>query len=201
MSTPSSVTTNVTVPADSSSSVPWRPDPSADAGIAPSIGHLADVARSSSVDSHDVASDVTGFSDLLTEWVDAESSGDAESLSRLLHAEFRGDDPLGYVLTKQQWIDQRRTGALTYTRFSCELRNIAVNNATAIASGIQSQVASYRGASCSGEFRITVVAVMTGGAWSIVNLQLVDQTDPRRGRASESTRSALTARLVLKYYL
>jgi Domain of unknown function (DUF4440) len=127
-----------------------------------------------------VAYDVTGFTDLLTEWVDAESSGDVDSLSRLLHGEFRGDDPLGYVLTKQQWIDQRRTGALAYTRFSCELVHTAVSNGTAIASGIQSQVASYRGAACNGDFRITVVAVMTDGAWSIVNLQLVDQTDQRR---------------------
>jgi hypothetical protein len=58
-------------------------------------------------------------------------------------------------------------GSLTWAVVDIRLRND-----TAVAIARQTQVATYRGADCSGTFVCTLVAVRRDGQWAIVNAQL-----------------------------
>lgn len=109
---------------------------------------------------------------LLAAWSEAEARGDAAALDPLLAAEFRGDGPLGFVLDKQQWLDRHRRGDLTVASFGWTAGPVLVINRTAVASGVRSQVATYRGRDCSGAHACTLVAVRREAGWAIVNLQL-----------------------------
>jgi hypothetical protein len=109
---------------------------------------------------------------LLASWCEAEAGGDAAALDPLLAAEFLGDGPLGFVLSKQQWLDRHRRGDLVVAWFGWVAGDVRVFDRTAVATGVRSQVATYRGRDCSGALAGTLVAVRRGGAWVIVNLQL-----------------------------
>ena len=65
--------------------------------------------------------DLEGF---LTEWTAAERSGDAAALDKLLADDFAGVGPLGFTLSKQDWLDRHAAGDLKYRTF--ELADIAV---------------------------------------------------------------------------
>jgi Domain of unknown function (DUF4440) len=118
------------------------------------------------------------FDDVLSGWIDAEARGDAAVLDALLDADFRGDGPRGFVLTKQQWLDRYRTGDLANEAFAWEDTRVRVHDDAAVAMGIQIQTASYQGLDCSGRFLGTLVAIRRDGRWSIVNVQLSPATDP-----------------------
>ncbi|MGH9247453.1 MAG: nuclear transport factor 2 family protein [Acidimicrobiales bacterium] len=112
------------------------------------------------------------FDDILIRWIDAEARGDAAALDALLDGDFRGDGPRGFVLTKDQWLDRYRAGDLANDSFTWEDITIRVHDGTAVAMGVQAQVATYQGQDCSGRFRGTLVAVRRGDRWTIVNVQL-----------------------------
>jgi hypothetical protein len=115
---------------------------------------------------------MTTLEELLRVWRDAEARGDAAALDALLAADFRGDGPLGFVLDKDGWLDRHRRGDLVVDSLVWIADDVRVINQTAVAIGVQSQVARYRGQDCSGAFACTLVAVRRGGRWTIVNLQL-----------------------------
>jgi hypothetical protein len=127
------------------------------------------------------------FDDVLTGWIDAEARGDAAVLDALLDDDFRGDGPRGFVLTKQQWLDRYRTGDLVNDAFAWEDTSVRVHDDTAVAMGIQTQTANYRGLDRSGRFLGTLVAIRREGRWSIVNVQLSPATDPPGTRGISAT--------------
>jgi Domain of unknown function (DUF4440) len=108
---------------------------------------------------------------LLCAWNDAETRGDSAALDALLADDFRGDGPEGFVLDKAGWLDRHRRGDLTVWIAN----GVRVIGQTAVAIGVQSQIARYRGRDCSGAFVCTLVAVRREGRWRIVNLQLGDR--------------------------
>jgi Domain of unknown function (DUF4440) len=110
--------------------------------------------------------------ELLRAWCDAEARGDPAALDPLLAADFRGDGPLGFVLDKERWLDRYRRGDLAADTFVWAPADVWVFDRTAVAVGIQTQVARYRGRDWSGAFTCTLVAVRREGRWTIVNLQL-----------------------------
>jgi hypothetical protein len=115
---------------------------------------------------------VETFDEVLRWWRHAEAQADVRTLDRLLDAAFQGDGPLGYVLGKTQWLDRYRTGDLVVEKVVWTAIEVRVHHSTAVGSGIQTQLARYRGADWSGSFACTVVAVRVADRWSIVNVQL-----------------------------
>lgn len=115
---------------------------------------------------------VETFEELLRRWGEAESTGDTAALDAMLATDFRGDGPQGFVLGKEQWLDRHRGGELVIEAFTWKATEIRVNNHTGVGIGIQSQIATYRGADWCGDFFCTLVAVRRDGRWTIVNLQL-----------------------------
>jgi Domain of unknown function (DUF4440) len=112
---------------------------------------------------------------LLRAWSDAEARGDPAALDVLLADDFRGDGPAGFVLDKAGWLDRHRRGDLTVDSFVWIANDVWVIGQAAVAIGVQSQIARYRGRDCSGLFVCTLVAVRREGRWRIVNVQLGDR--------------------------
>lgn len=112
------------------------------------------------------------FDDVLARWIDAEARGDAAALDAVLDAEFHGDDPQSGVLTKQEWLDRRRTGGIPYRSFAWENVRTEVQDAIAVAMGVQVLSTGDATHPRRRRFRATLVAVRRGDRWRVVNLQL-----------------------------
>lgn len=154
--------------------------PAAEIGQVAGIGHGAGTSARWQMSRRRVGRDGRGletFDDILDRWVDAEARGDAAALDVLLDADFRGDGPHGFVLTKQEWLDRYRTGELVNGGFEWRDARVRTQGNAVVVTGVQRQQASYRGQDWSGWFRATLVAVRTDGRWSIVNLQLSGPID------------------------
>ena len=104
-------------------------------------------------------------------WAAAELRGDTAFLANLLVDDFIGIGPLGFLLTRQEWLARHQSGDLKYQSFSLDEVKVRVYNDAAILIGRQAQNAAYRGNSIPGQFRITLVFVQQG-QWRLANLQL-----------------------------
>ena len=85
--------------------------------------------------------EVAGF---LGELAGAERQGDAGRLERQLDDDFVGVGPLGFVLSKQDWLSRFGHG-LTYDDFSLEDPQVRRDGDTAIVVGTQNQSGSMQG--------------------------------------------------------
>jgi ketosteroid isomerase-like protein len=106
-------------------------------------------------------------------WANAELHGDTASLESTLADDFIGIGPLGFMLTKQEWLARHTAGDLKYESFSLdELKVRVYNNDAAILTARQAQQATYRGNNIPGQFRITLVFIRQQGQWQLASLQL-----------------------------
>jgi ketosteroid isomerase-like protein len=111
-------------------------------------------------------------SETIGQFAAAELAADTEALDGLLSADFRGVGPLGFVLTKEQWIDRYRSGALVPTAFELRDQEVREHGETAIVLAVQRQEGSYNGHPADGEFRATLVLSRQGGGWVITHCHL-----------------------------
>jgi len=105
-------------------------------------------------------------------WATAELHGDTAFLERTLSDDFIGIGPLGFMLTKQEWLARHRSGDLKYESFNLDEVKVRVYNDAAVLTGRQVQNAAYRGNPIRGQFRITLVFVQQQGQWRLASLQL-----------------------------
>jgi ketosteroid isomerase-like protein len=100
---------------------------------------------------------------LLTEWTAAERSGDAAALDKLLADDFTGVGPLGFTLSKQDWLDRHAAGGLEYRTF--ELADVAIRRYgdAAVVIARQSAAGAYRGREVPGDLRVTLVVADASG--------------------------------------
>src|SRR5947209_1907882 len=104
-------------------------------------------------------------------WVSAELHGDTTFLEKTLADDFIGIGPLGFLLTRQEWLARHQSGDLKYESFSLDEVKVRMYNDAAILISRQAQNATYRGNSIPGQFRITLVFVQQG-QWRLAHLQL-----------------------------
>jgi ketosteroid isomerase-like protein len=114
----------------------------------------------------------TGLQQLGQEWAAAEVRGDVSALATMLADDFVGVGPLGFTLTKEQWLDRHRSGDLVYEEITWEDVEVRVHDCVAVAIGLQTQRAKYRGRPVDGRFRATQIYVGTGDGWQIEGVQL-----------------------------
>lgn len=105
-------------------------------------------------------------------WVTAELRGDTAFLESTLTDDFAGIGPLGFMLTKQEWLTRHLSGDLKYEAFSLDEVKVRVYNEAAILTGRQVQNGAWRGNNVQGQFRITLVVVQQQGQWRLANMQL-----------------------------
>ena len=101
---------------------------------------------------------------LLTEWTAAEQSGDAAALDKLLTEDFTGVGPLGFTLSKQDWLDRHAAGDLKYRTY--ELSDVSVRRYgdAAVVVAQQSAAGAYRGHEVPGDLRVTLVVADASGS-------------------------------------
>ena len=110
--------------------------------------------------------------ELGAQWAHAELRGDTTVLESILADDFVAVGPRGFVLDKEQYLEPRRSGDLRIEAFAWSDVTVREYGAAAIAVGIQTQQAAYRGQDASGRFRVTHVAVRKAGRWQVVGLHI-----------------------------
>jgi ketosteroid isomerase-like protein len=105
-------------------------------------------------------------------WATAELRGDTTFIESTLADDFIGIGPLGFMLTRQEWLARHTSGDLKYESFSLDEVKVRMYNDAAILTGRQVQNAAYRGNSIQGQFRTTLVFVQQQGQWRLASLQL-----------------------------
>ena len=90
-------------------------------------------------------------------WATAELRGDTAFLERTLADDFVGVGPLGFMLTKQEWLARHQSGDLTYDALDLGEVTVRVYGEAAVVLGRQVQSAAYRGNPIMAELRPTLV--------------------------------------------
>src|SRR5437588_10422185 len=103
-------------------------------------------------------------------WANAELRGDTTFLEGTLADDFIGIGPLGFMLTRQEWLARHQSGDLKYEALTLDEVKVRVYNDAAILTGRQVQNAAYRGNSIEAQFRTTLVFVHQHGQWQLVSL-------------------------------
>jgi ketosteroid isomerase-like protein len=110
--------------------------------------------------------------DLSRDWAAAELRGDADFLERNLAPDFTAVGPLGFILTKADWLDRIKSGALRYQAFDLDDVSVREYDGAALAIGKQTTKATYQGNEVSGQFRATEVFVQEDGRWLAAGIHL-----------------------------
>jgi hypothetical protein len=117
--------------------------------------------------------------ELVGQVVDAERQSSADLLDGLLAADFVLVGPLGFVVARDQWLQQYRNGFLEYTALDIHDQQVRDYGTAAIVIGTQVQRATYQGDDASGQFRITLIAVQEGNRWAVAGMHLSPIATPR----------------------
>jgi ketosteroid isomerase-like protein len=109
---------------------------------------------------------------LLDAWATAELRGDVAFLEWMLADDFIGIGPLGFMLTKQEWLARHQSGDLKYSAFTVDEVKVRIYTDAALVTCRQAQQAAYRGTPIPGQFRASLVFVYQDGQWQLAGLQL-----------------------------
>jgi ketosteroid isomerase-like protein len=101
---------------------------------------------------------------LVEDWALAELYGDTAFLEGALTDDFVGVGPLGFMLTKEQWLG-RFAGGLAYQSFALDELEARFYGEAAVATCRQKQAGEFRGNDVGGEFRATLVFAQREDSW------------------------------------
>jgi ketosteroid isomerase-like protein len=107
----------------------------------------------------------------IREWADAERREDVAFLRESLTDDFVGIGPLGFMLTKDQWLG-RYEGGLSYDSFALDDLAVRFYGGAAVATCRESQAGEFRGNDASGEFRATLIFAEQEKRWLLAGLHL-----------------------------
>jgi ketosteroid isomerase-like protein len=114
------------------------------------------------------ASDVV---ELLERWAAAEQAGDAAALGSVLHADFVGVGPAGFVLTREQWLVRFDNG-LHNDAFAVEDPQVRDFGDAAAVVAVLAQQTRFAGQDNSGRFRLSLLVVRDDDQWRLAGLQI-----------------------------
>jgi hypothetical protein len=120
-------------------------------------------ARTSN-DSPPGSDDITS---LLRRWTDAELRGDADVLDGLLAPDFTGVGPLGFILSRTDWLERHRSHDLAYARFEYDEVTIQRHPGCAVVVARQDSDGTWQGHPVPGILRVSLVLVPAEGGWQV----------------------------------
>lgn len=100
---------------------------------------------------------------LAQQWAAAELRGDVAALTSMLAGDFIGIGPLGFILTKHDWLARHQSGDLTYEAVDLDEVSVRVYDGAAILIGRLLQQAAFRDNRVDAELRTTLVFVHEQG--------------------------------------
>src|SRR4051794_23586225 len=115
---------------------------------------------------------MTAIDELLDEWTTAERTADTATIDRLLADDFVGVGPLGFLLTKDEWLKRHAPGELTYETFALEETQTRLYGAAAVAIARQVGKGAYRGNSVPEQVRITLFLVRNDAHWQLASAHM-----------------------------
>ncbi len=111
-------------------------------------------------------------------WATAELQRDTAFLEKVLADDFVGVGPLGFLLTRQEWLARHQTGDLKYEVHTLDEARVRVYNEAAILIGCLTQEATYRGNPINAQLRTTLVFVRQHGQWHLAGLHFCNIGQP-----------------------
>jgi hypothetical protein len=114
-------------------------------------------------------------------FAEAQMLRDIDQLEALLTEDFKLVGPLGFVLDKQQWLAQYRSGALEMQSVQWDEVEVRGYGGMAVAIGRQTQAGSHQEHPANGSFRVTQIAIQRDGGWLLAGLHFspIAQPPPR----------------------
>lgn len=103
-----------------------------------------------------------------TAWLDAETAG--TGIDALLTHDFTGIGPLGFVLSRADWLDRHSSGALEYEVLRFEDQEIREHGDHAVLVARQTGSGSYRGHPVPEALRATVVLRREPDGWRVAHV-------------------------------
>jgi Domain of unknown function (DUF4440) len=109
------------------------------------------------------------ITDLLARFAQAQRLPDVDELSGLLTDDFKLVGPLGFVVPKEEWLEQFRSGRLQIQSLEWDEIDIRTHAYAyfAIAIGRLTQAVTYAGKPADGQFRVTAIAIGHGTSWHL----------------------------------
>jgi ketosteroid isomerase-like protein len=104
-------------------------------------------------------------------WAAAELQGDVAFLQRTLADDFVGVGPLGFLLSKQEWLARHQSGEMKYSAHTFDEANTRIYSGAAIVIGRLTQEATYQGNQINAQLRTTLVFIHRDGQWRLAGLQ------------------------------
>ena len=104
--------------------------------------------------------------EFVRDWTTAEQRGDVTFFEGALTEAFVGVGPLGFMLTKEQWLG-RFEGGLSYESVAIDEVEVRLYGDAAVVTGRQKQAGTFRGNDVGGEFRVSVMLVERDGRWLV----------------------------------
>jgi ketosteroid isomerase-like protein len=112
-------------------------------------------------------------------WAEAQERGDTEVLESLLTSDFTLVGPLGFVLDKQQWLGQYRSGALVTHSMALDEVEVRDYGDAAIAIGRVTQHVEYQGQPANGRLRVTQIAIRAAEDWLLAGVHFSQIAEPK----------------------
>lgn len=122
----------------------------------------------------------TDVLDLVQQWADAERQNDSSALAPLLADDFVGVGPLGFVLTRDQWLVRFDNG-LRNSAFAVEEPQVREFGDAAVVIAVLDQQTAFHGRDNSGQFRLSLVAVQRLARWQLANAHIGNLHNPADG--------------------
>lgn len=101
--------------------------------------------------------------EFLTAWTEAERQADAPLVAEHLTDDFVGVGPLGFTLTRADWVARHETGDLVYDAFDVDEVSVRVHGGTAVVIARHTATGAYRGHPIPEAVRATLVIVDDAG--------------------------------------
>jgi ketosteroid isomerase-like protein len=120
------------------------------------------------------------------EWRSAILTGDVRTMDSLLAGDFMAITPSGTLQSREETLENLRTGNVHFTALTITDRKVRFYGATAVVTSLANVQASTPDGQVAGNYRYTRVYVRNGqGAWKIVSFEASRVRPPGRHRHVE----------------
>lgn len=120
---------------------------------------------------------------LEAQWRNAELTGNADELDRLLSDDYVGITVNGTVQTKEETLDRVKTHAMIIKKMDLSEMKAAIHGDTAVVTSKAEVDSDIDGTEATGTFRYTRVYLRQAGVWKIINFEAtrISPRPERRG--------------------